>query len=120
MESENINKIKINKTKTKEKNRKYQKADSIFPKELLTEIQKYAQGEMIYIPKPKETREKWGFYTGSRKVISERNDEIFRHYQSGATIDSLADRYFLSVESIKRIVYNNNANRVRAEKVSVR
>jgi Mor family transcriptional regulator len=107
MKTENKNKIKINKIK-KEKNKKYLKADSIFPKELLVEIQKYAQGELIYIPKPKDTREKWGFYTGSREVISERNDEIYRHFQSGIPIHSLADRYFLSVESIKRIVYNIN------------
>ena len=98
------NKIKV-KVKTKEKNKKYLKAESLFPKELLAEIQKYAQGELIYIPKPKNLREKWGFYTGSRDVIKKRNIEINGHFQNGATIGSLADRYFLSVESIKRIVY---------------
>jgi len=117
MKTENKNKIKINKAKEKilvrkdkllRKDKKYVKADSIFPKELLIEIQKYAQGELIYIPKPKNTREKWGFYTGSRKVIRERNEEIYRHFQNGIPIGALADRYFLSVESIKRIVYNIN------------
>ena len=97
------NKIKL-KTKNKN-NRKYLKAESVFPRELLTEIQKYAQGELIYIPKPKDSREKWGFYTGSRKVIKERNSEICTHFQNGMTIGSLAAKYFLSVESIKRIVY---------------
>ena len=99
MKTDNKNKIKINK--------KYLKAESLFPKDLLTEIQKYAQGEMIYIPKPKETRQKWGFYTGSRKVINERNIEICRHFQNGMTVGNLAEKYFLSVESIKRIVYKN-------------
>ena len=108
MKIENKNKIKINKIKErKEKNKKYLKAGSVFPKELLAEIQKYAQGEMIYIPKPKETREKWGVYTGSRKIISERNHEICKYYRDGESIDALAGRYFLSVESIKRIVYSN-------------
>ena len=102
---EKKNRVKI---KEKEQEKKYLKADSIFPKELLIEIQKYAQGELIYIPKPKDTREKWGFYTGSRKIISERNDEICRHFQNGVPINALADKYFLSVESIKRIVYNTN------------
>ena len=87
------------------KNKKYLKAESLFPKELLNEIQKYAQGEMIYIPKPKESRKKWGFYTGSRKIIKERNTEICRHFENGMTIGNLAVKYSLSVESIKRIVY---------------
>ena len=39
---------------------KYMKAAVIFPKELLKEIQKYVQGEMIYIPNPAGLRRKWG------------------------------------------------------------
>jgi len=96
------------KTENKIKNKqvkKYLKAETVFPEKLLAEIQKYAQGELIYIPKPKETREKWGSSTGSRNAIKKRNDEIYKNFQSGVTIVSLAARYFLSVESIKRIVY---------------
>ena len=106
MKTENkiINKNR-NKNKTKQKNKKYLKAETLFPKELLNEIQKYAQGEMIYIPKPKNAREKWGFYTGSRIVIKERNVEICRHFENGMTIGNLAAKYYLSIESIKRIVY---------------
>ena len=107
MKTENKNKVKIN-----TKNKKYLKAESLFPKELLAEIQKYAQGEMIYIPKPKESREKWGYYTGSRNVIKKRNSEIRGHFHEGVPIGTLADRYFLSVESIKRIVYNNNSKKI--------
>ena len=94
-----------NRNKIKQKNKKYLKAESLFPNELLKEIQKYAQGELIYIPKPKESREKWGYYTGSRNVIKERNIEICRHFENGMTIGNLAAKYFLSIESIKRIVY---------------
>ena len=103
MKTENKNKIKT-KIKNK-KDKKYLKAESLFPKELLAEIQKYAQGELIYIPKPKNAREKWGFYTGSRNVINQRNVEICNHFQNGMTIGNLAAKYYLSVESIKRIVY---------------
>ena len=101
------NKNNNNRNKIKQKNKKYLKAESLFPKELLVEIQKYAQGEMIYIPKPKESREKWGYYTGSRNYIKERNNEIYEHFQNGMTIGNLAAKYFLSTESIKRIVYKN-------------
>ena len=106
MKMKTENKIKLIKSDNK-KDRKYLKAESVFPKELLEEIQKYAQGELIYIPKPKETREKWGFYTGSRTVIKERNSEICTHFQNGMTIGNLATKYFLSTESIKRIVYKS-------------
>lgn len=34
---------------------KYVKATTVFPEELLVEIQKYVQGETIYIPKQKCT-----------------------------------------------------------------
>jgi len=104
--NKNIN-ISKNRNKIKHKNKKYLKAESLFPKELLKEIQKYAQGELIYIPKPRESREKWGHYTGSRNVIQERNTEICRYFQNGMTIGNLAAKYFLSVESIKRIVYKS-------------
>ena len=104
MNADNKNK---NRNKIKAQNKKYLKAETLFPKELLAEIQKYAQGELIYIPKPKESREKWGYYTGSRNVIKERNNEICTHFQNGMTIGNLAAKYFLSVESIKRIVYKS-------------
>lgn len=35
---------------------KYFKANTVFPSDLLEEIQKYVQGEYIYIPNPKGSR----------------------------------------------------------------
>ncbi|MCL2564180.1 MAG: hypothetical protein FWE24_00005 [Defluviitaleaceae bacterium] len=43
---------------------KYIKAQQVFPKHLLDEIQKYVQGELIYIPKPPVNYKKWGESTG--------------------------------------------------------
>ena len=102
----------INKTKTKSK---YIKADSLLPKELLKEVQKYAQGQTLYIPKEKCDRKKWGVISGGRKLINERNSEICSHFRNGISVDVLADRYFLSAESIKRIVYkrNNKTNKIK-------
>ncbi len=37
----------------------YIKANNVFPEELLKQIQKYIQGELVYIPKPKGVRKKW-------------------------------------------------------------
>lgn len=39
---------------------KYVKAEQILPKELVTEIQKYVHGGLLYIPKPQGVRKKWG------------------------------------------------------------
>ena len=84
---------------------KYQNADAVLPVSLLSEIQKYVQDGMIYIPKPKEDHKKWGENTQSKKFIYTRNNEIKSAFRRGSSIEELAGDYFLSLESIKKIVY---------------
>ncbi|WP_152396843.1 CD3324 family protein [Paenibacillus guangzhouensis] len=86
---------------------KYVKADLVFPEELLIEIQKYVQGGLVYIPKPNGTRTKWGENSGSRTYLRLRNEEIRLQYANGTSIDELSDRYSLSYDSIRRIIYSN-------------
>jgi Mor family transcriptional regulator len=81
------------------------KANDLLPESLLREIQKYVQGESIYIPKPKSSYQKWGSRSGGRKKIQERNCTIKEAFKSGCGIDKLAEDYFLSPETIKKIVY---------------
>ncbi|MDX8365332.1 CD3324 family protein [Cytobacillus sp. IB215665] len=76
------------------------------PKELLVELQKYVPGEIIYIPKPKKDYQKWGVNSGGRKKIDYRNTLIKNEFHDGRSIDQLADEYFLSTETIKKIVYS--------------
>lgn len=83
----------------------YIKATAILPEKLISEIQKYVQGETIYIPKPEMSHNKWGSRSGTRKFIDERNIKIKKAYQAGISIDQLADEYFLSIETIKKIIY---------------
>ena len=83
----------------------YKNANEIIPQHLLTEIQKYVQGETIYIPKQPLTRKKWGSKSGSRATIDERNLQIRHSFSNGENIEQLAATYFLSVETIKKIVY---------------
>jgi len=85
---------------------KYINADSIFPEELLKEIQKYVNGGMIYVPKSKEFYKKWGENSGSRNYLNGRNHEIRQKFAFGVTIDQLSEQYFLSRDSIKKIVYS--------------
>jgi Mor family transcriptional regulator len=84
---------------------KYVKASTVLPENLIMEIQKYVQGETIYIPKPRNNHQKWGTRSGGRKYIDQRNAMIKKAFKNGTTIDQLADEYFLSIETIKKIVY---------------
>lgn len=84
---------------------KYRNASHILPDELLREIQKYTEGEAIYIPRSEDKR-KWGEGSGARKYFEDRNKKIRTDYADGKTIDQIAETYNLSVESIRRIVYH--------------
>lgn len=81
------------------------KASAVLPQELINEIQKYVQGESIYIPKQKSTYEKWGARSGTRAFIANRNSEIKHKFTTGMSIDELAKEYYLSMDTIKKIVY---------------
>lgn len=83
---------------------KYRNASHVLPDELLKEIQKYVAGEAIYVPKPDE-KKKWGEGSGARAFYRERNERIQADYQKGMTLDELMEKYGLSAESIKRIIY---------------
>ncbi len=84
----------------------YKKAEEIFPKSLLEEMQKYITGGLVYIPNPNGTRKKWGESSGSRAYLSKRNKEIRLRFRNGATIDQLTAAFYLSHDSIKKIVYS--------------
>ena len=78
----------------------------ILPEKLLAEIQKYVQGKSLYIPKPKDSHKNWGENTQSKSIISIRNGKIRSDFRDGSTVDELCEKYFLSPESIKKIVYS--------------
>jgi Mor family transcriptional regulator len=82
----------------------YKNGKDILPPELLKEIQKYVQGELIYIPKGGRERAGWGEVNGTRDVLIGRNREIYHYYKSGLSIEALIQKYHLSEDSIRRIV----------------
>ncbi|WP_310832001.1 CD3324 family protein [Paenibacillus pedocola] len=88
---------------------KYRNASKVLPKELIIEIQKYIQGETLYIPKPEIEYEKWGILSGGRKMIDQRNAAIRSDFRNGRSIDQLAKEYFLATETIKKIVYSHKS-----------
>lgn len=83
----------------------YVKAETILPDNLVREIQKYIQGEYLYIPSEHTTRKRWGEKSGARQRIQSRNEAIRNRHKSGYTIEALSEEFFLSIDSIKKIVY---------------
>lgn len=82
----------------------YKKGVEVLPAHLLKEVQKYIDGGLIYIPKKSE-RVEWGHLNGSKKLLEKRNDKIFELYKNGISLDEIAHIYYLSEETIKKIVY---------------
>ncbi|MGL6173646.1 MAG: CD3324 family protein [Cellulosilyticaceae bacterium] len=82
----------------------YIKAKDVLPTEVIEIIQKYIEGEYIYIPKKVENRQKWGANTPIRKEMILRNESIFKEYEKGINREVLAEKYFLSKKSIDRII----------------
>jgi len=84
---------------------KYRNASEILPDELLKELQKYAPGEIIYVPSDKD-RKKWGADSGARQFFTQRNDDIrYKFFNLKRSIDDLSDEYNLSYETVRKIVY---------------
>ena len=83
---------------------KYINAAEILPEQLLKELQTYADGDVLYIPKA-TTKKEWGASSGSRTFYQERNREIQRLYKEGDSVDALAKQYGLAYSTIKKIIY---------------
>lgn len=86
---------------------KHIKANNVLPEELMKEIQKYIQGEYVYIPIEQGIRKEWGTSSGTKKELTKRNSEIKKEFLKGISKENLAEKYCLSISSIKKIVYSN-------------
>ncbi|MDR1465243.1 MAG: ParB N-terminal domain-containing protein [Oscillospiraceae bacterium] len=84
--------------------RAYENGGDIFPPALLRQIQKYAAGRLVYIP-AREQERAWGETSGYRRYLRERNREIRARYAAGESFGTLAEAYFLSDDSIRKIIY---------------
>ncbi|MBZ9636970.1 CD3324 family protein [Clostridium sp. FP1] len=84
----------------------YKNGKDVLPSALLKELQKYIQGEIIYIPKKDNVRKAWGENNGTRKILRQRNMEIYEFYKNGTTISKLTESYNLSEDSIRKIISN--------------
>lgn len=85
----------------------YIRAEDVLPFEVLTLVQKYVEGQMLYVPKRNSKRNKWGSLSGTKRSLECRNNQICEDYQAGNSAQFLADKYFLSVKSIQKIIKDN-------------
>lgn len=89
---------------------KYENAGDVIPDELLKEIQKYAAGKLLNIPTGEE-KKAWGEMSGYRDQLKRRNLMIRNKYAHGVTVSEIADEYFLSLDSVKKIIYSKKIER---------
>lgn len=83
---------------------RYMKAEQILPMELIRQIQEYADGVYIYIPRKPGTRHAWGQETDYKAELLTRNDRIRSDFAAGMTVGELSGKYHLSEKSIRRIL----------------
>ena len=84
----------------------YIRAEKILPKELIRQIQEYADGVYIYIPRKPGTRHAWGQGTQYKAELKIRNDRIRNDFCLGTGVAALSRKYHLSEKSIRRILQN--------------
>ena len=84
---------------------RYRNAREALPPELLKEVQKYARGETLYIPREDNARAAWGALSGIRAEMLDRNCYIARRYREGCSVDNLTEEFRLSESSIRKIIY---------------
>ncbi|GIP16589.1 hypothetical protein J40TS1_22310 [Paenibacillus montaniterrae] len=82
----------------------YKNGRDVLPPTLLKQVQQYIDGELLYIPKQDEQRAGWGELSGSKERLKDRNEAIYQAYCSGTSTDELERVYFLSGESIRKII----------------
>jgi len=83
---------------------KYIKAQDVLPEEIIKIIQEYVDGKYFYVPRKNENHKAWGEKSGIKSRLRVRNNEIYKKYIDGVTIDVLTREYYLSEKSIRRII----------------
>lgn len=84
----------------------YLNANEVLPAELLAQVKKYAAGKCLYVPQNEADMKPWGELSGYRKQLQKRNRMIINKFKYGVTIEALSKEYFLSEETVKKIVYS--------------
>ena len=83
----------------------YVNAEQVLPRTLVEEIQKYVDGQLLYIPRKNGSSLSWGEKNGTREKMAERNQTILNRYASGETVAELSKAFYLSEKRILGIIH---------------
>ncbi|MBP3352645.1 MAG: hypothetical protein J6L65_09615 [Lachnospiraceae bacterium] len=89
----------------------YINAEDVLPKNLIDEIQKYIDGQLMYIPRKNENVLSWGEKNGTKIKLAERNQMIVNRFYSGETITELSQAYYLSEKRIQGIIHEYESSK---------
>ena len=84
---------------------KYINAKDILPEDILKQLQNYAAGTLLYVPKEGEEKS-WGEVSGYRTYLLKRNRMILNFFRYGVPLEEISNTFGLSQETVKKIVYN--------------
>ena len=84
---------------------KYINAKNLLPDALVKELQSYIQGGYLYVPADQAQQKRWGEVSGYRQELQQRNRQIVEEFQNGTSMEALAEKYFLSISAIRKIIY---------------
>ncbi len=82
----------------------YKNARGVLPASLIAEIQKYVDGETIYIPAKQEKKLEWGHRNGTREHYETRNAEICSLFDQSVSVAEISDRYYLASDTVRKII----------------
>ena len=93
----------------------YKNARGVLPDTLIEEIQKYVDGESIYIPAKTEGKTEWGHRNGTKARYATRNEEICSLYARNVPVSELSERYYLSADTVRKIIRAEEKKRKRGD-----
>ena len=91
----------------------YVNATDVLPRVLVEEIQRYVDGQLLYIPRKNENSLSWGEKNGTKEKLANRNQKIVNCYYSGQTIEELSKAYYLSEKRIQGIIHEYESSKER-------
>lgn len=89
----------------------YTNATEVLPKTILEAVQKYIDGQCVYIPRRDDRKKAWGEETQTRANITTRNREIHARHARGMGVRELAEQFYLSPKTIAKILRARTAGR---------
>ena len=85
---------------------KYANANDVLPARLVDELLLHVEGCMLYVPQKTGSRKAWGDATGTRQELKARNEQMRNEHAAGAKLFELSDRFGLSPDTVRKIVYS--------------